>query len=132
MTRSDDDEFDRRLSLEIIPDAYGPEEQALSWYYYLEEHLQFPFEAECVSDRSTSPLRIGDKVGVVGMPTEEDCEHEMLVNIRWSERVLAIPLLNLVELMLMLRHSRRCRIGVLGSIAVMSCKRGVSGTINVH
>jgi len=33
MTRSDDDEFDRRLSLEIIPDAYGPEEQALSWYY---------------------------------------------------------------------------------------------------
>ena len=68
MTHSDDDEFDRRLSLEIIPDAYGPEEQALSWYYYLEEHLQFPFKAECVSDRSTSPLRIGDKVDVVGMP----------------------------------------------------------------
>ena len=95
MTRSDDDEFDRRLSLEIIPDAYGPDEQALSWYYYLEEHLQFPFEAECVSDRSTSPLRIGDKVDVVGMPTEEDCEHEMLVNIRWNERVLAIPLAQL-------------------------------------
>ena len=65
MTRSDEDEFDRRLSLEIIPDAFGPEEQALSWYYYLEEHLQFPFEAECVSDRSTSPLRIGDKVANV-------------------------------------------------------------------
>jgi Calcium binding len=95
MTRSDDDEFDRRLSLEIIPDAYGPEEQALSWYYYLGEHLQFPFEVECVSDRATSPLRIGDKVDVVGMPTEEDCEHEMLVNIRWNERVLAIPLAQL-------------------------------------
>jgi calcium binding protein len=95
MTRSDANEFDRRLSLEIIPDAYGPEEQALSWYYYLEEHLQFPFEAECVSDRSTSPLRIGDKVDVVGMPTEEDCEHEMLVNIRWNERVLAVPLAQL-------------------------------------
>jgi Calcium binding len=95
MTRSDDDEFDRRLSLEIIPDAYGPEEQALSWYYYLEEHLQFPFEAECVNDRSTSPLRIGDKVDVVGMPAEEDCEHEMLVNIRWNERVLAVPLAQL-------------------------------------
>ena len=62
MTRCDDDEFDRRLSLEIIPDAYGPEEQALSWYYYLEEHLQFPFEAECIGDRSTSPLRVGDRV----------------------------------------------------------------------
>lgn len=51
--------FDRRLSLEIIPDAYGPDEQALScYYYYLEEHLRFPFEAECVSGRSISPLHV--------------------------------------------------------------------------
>src|SRR5947209_1667893 len=95
MTRSDDDEFDRRLSLEIMPDAYGPEEQALSWYYYLEEHLQFPFEAECTSNRPTSPLRIGEKVHVVGMPAEEDCEHEMFVNIRCDEEALAVPLAQL-------------------------------------
>ena len=96
MGRLDDDEFDRRLSLEIIPDAYGPEEQALSWYYYLEERLQFPFEAECMSDRPTSPLRVGDKVNVIGMPREEDCEHDMLVNIRWYERVLSVPLAQLI------------------------------------
>jgi hypothetical protein len=95
MTRADEDEFDRRLSLEIIPDAYGPEEQALSWFYYLEEHLEFPFEAECISDRATSPLNVGDKVRVVGVPTEEDCEHEMLVNIHWNARVLAVPLAQL-------------------------------------
>ncbi|OQC08998.1 MAG: Calcium binding protein [Candidatus Cloacimonetes bacterium ADurb.Bin088] len=29
----------------IIVDAYGPEEQAMSWYYYLEEQLRFPFAA---------------------------------------------------------------------------------------
>ena len=132
MARSDDDEFDRRLSLEIIPDAYGPEEQALSWYYYLEEHLQFPFEAECVNDRSTSPLRIGDKVDVVGMPTEEDCEHEMLVTSAGTSECWLYPLLNLVVLMLTMRRTRRCRIGILGSIAVMSCKRGIGGTTNVN
>jgi len=80
MTRSDDDEFDRRLSLEIMPDAYGPEKQVLSWYYHLDEHLQFPFEAECTSNRSTSPLRIGEKVQVVGacggrLRTRDVCEH---------------------------------------------------------
>ena len=32
--------------------------------------------AEAAQFRRTSPLRIGDKVDVVGMPTEEDCEHE--------------------------------------------------------
>src|SRR5712692_5275982 len=95
MTCSDDDEFDRRLSLEIIPDAYGPEEQALSWYYYLEEHLQFPFQAKCVTERPTSPLHVGEKIEVVGMPTEEVCEHQMFVNIRWQDRVLAVPLAQL-------------------------------------
>jgi hypothetical protein len=90
-TRADDDEFYRLLSLEIIRDAYRPAERALSWYYYLEEHLEFPFEAECITDRATSPLRIDDKVDVVGVPTEEDCEEGMLVNIRWSDRLLAIP-----------------------------------------
>jgi hypothetical protein len=95
--RPDDDEndFDQRLSLEIIPDAYGPEEQALSWYYYLEEHLQFPFQARCVTERPTSPLSAGAKVEVVGMPGEEVCEHDMFVNVRWHQRVIAVPLAQL-------------------------------------
>jgi hypothetical protein len=31
--------------MEIIVDALGPEEQAMGWYYYIEEKLQFPFSA---------------------------------------------------------------------------------------
>ncbi|HEY0581731.1 MAG TPA: calcium-binding protein [Chloroflexota bacterium] len=88
----EEDDFDQRLSLEIIPDAYGPKEQAFSWYCYLEEHLQFPFQAECVTERSTSPLIASEKVDVVGMPTEEVCERDMFVNIRWQQRVLAVSL----------------------------------------
>ena len=32
-----DEEREERIYNEAIVDAYGPEEQALGWYYYLEE-----------------------------------------------------------------------------------------------
>jgi len=91
----DDDDFDQRLSFEIIPDAHDAEEQSLGWFNYLEEHLQFPFQAECVAERATSPLRVGEHVNVVGLPSEDVCKHEMFVNIRWQDRSLAVPLTQL-------------------------------------
>ncbi len=36
---------EERIENQIIVDAYGPEEQALGWYYYLEDQLPFPFQA---------------------------------------------------------------------------------------
>lgn len=87
-----DDEREERITMEIIVDAYGPEEQALGWYYYLEDKLQVPFKAKCVVQRATSPLRVGDEVDVVGMPPEEECEHEMFVLTRWQRGTLAVPL----------------------------------------
>jgi hypothetical protein len=93
--RSRDEEREQRIVMEIIVDAYGPEEQAMGWYYYLEQTLIFPFAARCISERSSSPLEIGDQVKVVGMPPEEDCEHEMLVLIERKRRPLAVPLAQL-------------------------------------
>jgi hypothetical protein len=87
-----DHDFDERLEMEIIVDANGPEEQALGWYYYLEEHLHFPFRARCVAERPTSPLAVGDVVDIRGMPVEEVCAREMFVNIAWQKRLLAVPL----------------------------------------
>ncbi len=96
MTRqAKDDEREERISMEIIVDAYGPEEQALGWYYYLDENLHFPFSARCVARRTISPLEPGDKVEVVGMPPEEACEHEMFVLIRRKSHPLAVPLMQL-------------------------------------
>jgi hypothetical protein len=67
-----------------------------SWtYYYLEENLHFPFSARCVTRRRTSPLKPGDEVTVVGMPPEEECEHDMFVMIRWKRRQLTVPLMQL-------------------------------------
>ena len=59
-----DKEREQRISMEIIVDAYSPEEQALGWYYSLEDRLGFPFVARCVAERASSPLRAGDEVEV--------------------------------------------------------------------
>jgi len=85
-------EREHRITEEIIVDAYGPEEQALGWYCYLDEKLAFPFSAGCIVERATSPLHTGENVEVVGMAREEECEHEMFVEIAWEGRKLAVPL----------------------------------------
>ena len=41
-------------------DAYGPEEQALGWYYYLENKIRFPFRAKCIVAKSVLPLLKGE------------------------------------------------------------------------
>jgi hypothetical protein len=90
-----DDERGERITMEIIVDAYGPEEQALGWYYYLDGKLQFPFTARCIARRAISPLQVGDEIDVVGMPPEEECEHEMFILTCWERGTLGVPLTQL-------------------------------------
>jgi hypothetical protein len=85
-------ERERRIADEIIVDAYGPQEQALAWYYYLKDNLDFPFAAVCIAERAISPLHKGDEVEILGMAPEKECRHEMFVMMRWERRGLAIPL----------------------------------------
>ena len=87
-----DDEREERITMEIVVDCYGPEEQAMGWYFYLEEKLQFPFLAGCIAGRAISPLHVGDEAEIVGMAPEEECEHEMFVLTRWERGSLAVPL----------------------------------------
>jgi len=87
-----DPEREERITMEIVVDADGPEERALGWYNYLEDRLQFPFTATCIHKRATSPLRVNDEVDVIGMPGEDECEHEMFVIMRWEREGLAVPL----------------------------------------
>ncbi|WP_089723790.1 calcium-binding protein [Candidatus Thiosymbion oneisti] len=84
--------------MEIIVDAYGPEEQAMGWYYYLEDQLDFPFAAICTGKRAISPLKVKDEVDVIGMAPEEECNKEMFVTIRWEKDSLAIPLSQLTPI----------------------------------
>jgi hypothetical protein len=83
---------EKRITMEIVVDAYTENERAMGWYYYLEGMLQFPFRARCIKHRAVSPLRPGDEVEVIRMAPEEECEHEMLVMIQWERRTLTVPL----------------------------------------
>ena len=86
-----DPEREKRIEMEIVVDAYNEQERAMGWYYYLQDHLRFPFKASCIDKRQISPLRLKDEVEVIGMPDKEECEHEVLVTIRWEKEGLAVP-----------------------------------------
>ena len=86
---------EHRISMEAIVDACGPQEQAMGWYYYLQDKMQFPFEARCIQVRSISPLRKGDWVSVVRMAPEDECMHEMFVEVQWQGRTFGVPLAQL-------------------------------------
>lgn len=87
---------EERIHNEAIVDAYGPEEQALGWYYYLENKIQFPFTAQCIASKVVSPLRKRGAVEVQSLAPEDSCAHDMLVLIRWHGRNVAVPLSELV------------------------------------
>ena len=93
MTKPEKDaEREQRIEDEIIVDAYGPEEQAMGWYYFLQDNLLFPFTASCIGEMETSPLCEDDEVKVMGMASEDTCQHDMFVKVRWEGRSLAVPL----------------------------------------
>jgi hypothetical protein len=91
----EDEEREERINMEIVVDANGPEEQAMGWYYYLADTMQFPFSARCIARRTISPLEPEDEVEVVGMAPEEECQHEMFVLIQRKSHPLAVPLMQL-------------------------------------
>ena len=64
----------------------------MGWYYYLEDRLQIPFTATCIAKRAISPLRVKDEAEIIGLPGENECQHEMFVTIRWDKEGLAVPL----------------------------------------
>jgi hypothetical protein len=89
---------EERIHNEAIVDAYGPEEQALGWYYHLENKIKFPFSARCIAAKVVSPLRKGETVEVLRLAPEDSCAHDMLVLIHWHGHNVAVPLSQLTAL----------------------------------
>ena len=97
MSKVERDEIrENRIAYEAIVDTYGPEEQAMGWYYYLDDKISSPFKAKCVEKRLISPLEVGEEVSVLGMAPESECEHEMFVMVQWQGRKLGVPLAQVV------------------------------------
>ncbi|MFZ4802724.1 MAG: calcium-binding protein [Chlorobium sp.] len=83
---------EERIDFEVIVDANGPEEQAMGWFYYLDDKISVPFKAKCIAIRTISPLDAGEEVEVLGLTSEDECEHEMFVKVKWHGRGLGVPL----------------------------------------
>lgn len=94
-----DEAREERIHSEIVVDAYGPEEHAMSWYYYVDDQLSYAsglVRARCIAERAISPLKVGDEVEILGMAPEEECRSELFVMIRWGrpggKEGLGVPL----------------------------------------
>lgn len=90
-----DGKREERIAMEIVVDAYGAEEQAMGWYYYLDEKLQFPFVARCEHVEAKSPLQEGEQVTVLKMAPESECQESMWVQVEWQNRTIAVLLAQL-------------------------------------
>jgi hypothetical protein len=90
-----DNDRGQRITEEIIVDCYNEEEKASGWYCYMEESLKFPCQAECLSKRRGSPLRKGEKAMVVALADPDCCSKEMFVDIKFADRQVAVPLVQL-------------------------------------
>lgn len=106
---------EERIENEAIVDAYGPEEQAMGWYYYLENKIRFPFLARCTVTKAVSPLRKGETAEVQRMAPEDTCSADMLVLIRWQSRTMAVPLSQLAGLMWTIQPPKSSPTGITGS-----------------
>ena len=89
------EEIEDRILMEIVVDAYGREERAMGWYYYVADSLEFPFQAKCIAKKATSPLKIGEEVTVIDMANADDCESKIFVTIKYNDDSLAVPLIQL-------------------------------------
>ena len=87
-----DEEREERISTRIIVDAYTVEEQAYGWHAYIDDTMNFPFEARCVTERDESPLKEGETVRVVGMSSTEPTLSQQYVTVEWMDRELGVPL----------------------------------------
>ena len=86
------DRDEERIKMEIVVDAYTDDEQAMGWHIYLEETLDFPFEARCIDQQEVSPLEKGETVRVVGKPSSEPSLRQQFVTIDWMDREFGVPL----------------------------------------
>lgn len=90
-------EREHRIFYEIIVDCYDEEEQKMGWYYYMEEKLHFPFEAQIIL-RKKNGTKTKQSVEVVQLSSDEEFGNDMTVEVCYDEIVLDIPLLQLLNI----------------------------------
>jgi hypothetical protein len=70
----------------------------MGWHAYLDDTLQFPFQAKCIKEMEISPLTKNEKITAVKMADMDLCGNTMFVIIGWQNRQLGVPLEQLLPL----------------------------------
>lgn len=90
-----DENREHRITYEAIVDCYNDHEVSMGWYYYLEDRLDFPFEAVWLGSGQSK----AEIVQAISMTEEEECRTDMLVEIKYRdgevEDVFTVPLVDL-------------------------------------
>jgi hypothetical protein len=72
---------EERIYMEVVVDCYDEQERAMGWYYYLQDRINFPFKAKWVSRQKPE----GRGVTVLEMSPEDDCSHDLFVEVLYRE-----------------------------------------------
>ena len=90
---------EKRIRDEVIVDCYGSEEVLIGWLTYLQDNLDYPFEAECIKEKKISPLLEGEKVTVLELLDDDEyLGSDFFVRIEWMGRKTGVPLSQLKPL----------------------------------
>ncbi len=76
---------EHRITYEIIVDCYDEYEVSMGWYTYLEDQLDFPFEAQWSTATPSTKFSKPETVQAVGMADAEDCKTDILVEIEYRD-----------------------------------------------
>jgi Calcium binding len=83
---------EHRIVYEIVVDCYDEFEVASAWYAYMQDKLEFPFQAKCVVRNGSGALDFGEEITVIGLLDQEECEDGLNVLIEYLEDEIDVPL----------------------------------------
>ncbi len=92
--------FDDKLYDEILVDSKDIYEQNMSWYYYAQDYLEFPFKAKIELKKRNGKREVKE---IEVLDLSEDLSNfeesfDLKVEIELNEYIIEVPLINLKDI----------------------------------
>ena len=86
---------EQRITYEIVVDCYDEYEVSMGWYCYLDDRLDYPFQAQWSGPEASE----SEIVQVVSMASEDECKTDILVEIeRQDDEMTVVDYVPLAEI----------------------------------
>ncbi len=94
------EKHEKKIYNDILVDCKDEYDQNMSWYYYVQDEMDFPFEAE-IELKKRKGEKVLKKVNVINL-SEDDTNFErgfeLKVAIELDDYIIEVPLRDLVEI----------------------------------